>query len=250
MGTDGVPASRAALRHDGRIIVISGAGRGLGRAYAEHLAAHGARVVVNDLDAAAADEVAAATPGTVACAADVSTAAGARLVLDAALELGGRLDAIVANAGTSWHLPFAEASADDLAAVLTANLATTWHLVREAWPRLVAQGHGRIVTTASGAVFGFAGRAHYGAAKGAVLALTNTLAIEGAPHGIAANTVLPWGATRLARPGSRAPDPAEAAPAVAWLCHESCPENGAAFTVGQGRIARVRVEVGPAEPFV
>lgn len=236
------------LRHDGRVVVVTGAGRGLGRAYAEHLAAWGALVVINDLDAEAAEHAAAAVPGSVACAADVATADGARRVIDAALAVGGRVDAIVANAGASWHVPFAEATLADLDRALTANLHTTWSIVEAAWPHLVAQGGGRVVTTASGAVFGFAGRAHYAAAKGAVLALTNTLALEGAPHGIRVNCVLPWGATRLARPGSNAPDPALAAPAVARLCHGSCTDTGAAFTVGGGRVGRVTLAPGPTEP--
>lgn len=231
------------LRFDGRVVLVSGAGRGLGRAYAEHLAALGASVVVNDVDEVA-HETARAIGGATACVADVATAEGARAAVDAALALGG-LDAVVANAGASWEVSFADAGADDLARALDANLWTTWHLVQAAWPHLVAQRHGRIVTTASGAVFGFAGRAHYAAAKGAVLAITNTLALEGGAHGIAVNCVLPWGATRLARPGSRAPDPALAAPAVAWLCHDTCTETGAAFTVGGGRVSRVRLDVAP-----
>jgi NAD(P)-dependent dehydrogenase (short-subunit alcohol dehydrogenase family) len=130
--------------------------------------------------------------------------------------------------------------------VLGPSLFGTFHVVLAAWPHLVGQGFGRIVTTASGAVFGFAGRAHYAATKGAVLALTTTLAIEGAAHGVSANCVLPWGATRLARPGSDAPDAALAAPPVAWLCHETCQETGAAFSIGGGRIARVRFAPGPS----
>jgi len=120
----------------------------------------------------------------------------------------------------------------------------TFHTVRAAWPHFVRQGHGRIVTTASGAVFGYAGRAHYAAAKGAVLGLTNTLAVEGEPHGITANTVLPHGRTRLATPGSRAPDPALAAPGVAWLCHRACAETRQSFLIGGGRVTRVRFEPG------
>jgi NAD(P)-dependent dehydrogenase (short-subunit alcohol dehydrogenase family) len=104
----------------------------------------------------------------------------------------------------------------------------------------------RLKTTASGAIFGFAGRAHYAAAKGAVLALTTTIAVEGAPHGVLANCVLPWGATRLARADSNAPDPALAAAPVAWLCHESSTENGAAFVTGDERIARVAFHAGPS----
>lgn len=236
------------LRFEGRSIVITGAGRGLGLAYATLLSERGASVVINDIDAEAATSAAAALPGAVAAPADVASTAGAADVIATALDAFGRVDAVVANAGTSWERMFGAMSVDDLSAVLNSNLYGTFHIVQAAWPHLAAT-HGRIVTTASGAVFGFAGRAHYAAAKGAVLALTMTLAREGAADGISANCVLPHGNTRLARPGSNAPDPSLAAPPVAWLCHETCTENGAAFAIGGGRIARVELTQGPWQPF-
>ena len=234
------------LRFDGRVAIVTGAGRGLGHAYAALLAERGASVVVNDVDTDVATSVAASLPGAVACPADVASHDGGALVVGAALDAFGRVDVVVANAGTSWHRPFGELEAQDLADVLGPSLFGTFHVVRAAWPHLIGQGFGRVVTTASGAVFGFAGRAHYAAAKGAVLALTTTLAVEGAPHGVSANCVLPWGATRLARAGSDAPDAALAAPPVAWLCHETCQETGAAFSIGGGRIARIRFASGPS----
>jgi NAD(P)-dependent dehydrogenase (short-subunit alcohol dehydrogenase family) len=227
------------LRFDGRVAVVTGAGRGLGREYAAMLAARGAAVIVNDIDEDVARVAARGIPGARACGADVATTSGAAAVIDAALAVDGHVDIVIANAGTSWHESFESMTADDLREVLDSNLFGTFNVVRAAWPHLLEQRFGRVVTTASGAVFGFEGRAHYAAAKGAVLGLTNTLAIEGAPHGVRVNCVLPWGATRLAQPGSRAPDAALAAPAVAWLCHEACQANGAAFVIGGGRIARV-----------
>jgi NAD(P)-dependent dehydrogenase (short-subunit alcohol dehydrogenase family) len=232
------------LRFEGRVAVVTGAARGLGRAYAALLAARGASVIVNDIDADAADEAAGTMAGARAFHADVASPAGASALVQDALDAHGRIDIVVANAGTSWHRPFADLTADDVHEVFGPSVLGTFNVVHAAWPHFVAQRHGRIVTTSSGAVFGFAGRAHYAAAKGAVLALTNTMALEGAAHGVFANSVLPWGATRLSRPGGGAPDAALAAPPVVWLCHEACQENGAAFVVGGGRVARVTFAPG------
>ncbi len=239
----------------GDVVVITGAGRGLGRAYAEHLCELGARVVVNDIDPDVATEVAGLLGAgrAIPCVADVATAAGAARLVTTALDAFGRVDAVVCNAGSSWHRSFAEVTDADLADVLGPHLYGTFHVIQAAWPHFVAQRYGRIVTTASGALFGYAGRAHYAAAKGAVVGLTNTIAVEGREHGIAANTVLPHGATRLATPGSTAPPAADAAPPVAWLCHRDCTETGQIFGTGGGRMVRHTQErhrvVVPA-PFV
>jgi NAD(P)-dependent dehydrogenase (short-subunit alcohol dehydrogenase family) len=203
------------------------------------LAARGARVVVNDIDGDEARSTAAELGAAVA-GGDVSTEAGARSVLDVA----GHVDIVIANAGVSWHRDFGELSSDEFDDSVRHNLMSTVHVVRACWAPMVAQRFGRIVTTASGGIFGIEGRAHYVAAKGGVWALTRTLALEGGPHGVTVNCVLPWGDTRMARPGSAAPPASDAAAAVAWLCHEDCSITGESFAVGGGKIARVVLERG------
>jgi NAD(P)-dependent dehydrogenase (short-subunit alcohol dehydrogenase family) len=234
------------LRFDGRVALVTGATRGLGLTYAQVLASLGASVVINDIDDDEARAAASKLQGAAAAPADVATAEGAGKAVASALDAFGRLDIVVANAGTSWHRPFEELTVDELTSVLGPSLLGTFTICLAAWPHLASQGYGRLVTTSSGAIYGYAGRAHYAAAKGGVLALTMTMAREGAAVGILANCVLPWGATRLSRSGGGAPEPALAAPAVAWLCHESCRETGAAFSIGGGRIARVALGDGPA----
>lgn len=219
---------------DGDVVLVTGAGRGLGLGYADYLRAHGARVVANDADAGLAVDVVA----------DVSTAAGARACVEAALDSYGQLDAVIANAGTSWHRTFADLTDDEFDDCIRHNLYSTYHVLKRAWTPMCARGYGRIVTTSSDGIFGIAGRAHYVAAKGGVLALSRTLATEGAEHGVAVNCVMPWGKTRLARPASPAPPPEQAAEPVARLCHRDCAYNGELFRVGGGRMTLVPKEAG------
>jgi NAD(P)-dependent dehydrogenase (short-subunit alcohol dehydrogenase family) len=228
-------------RFDGRTALVTGAARGLGRAYSELLAARGARVVVNDIDGDAARSAAAELGADVAVG-DVSTEAGAQEVAAAA----GPVDIVIANAGVSWHRPFDELTTQEIDECVRHNLLSTVHVVRACWAAMARRGYGRVVTTSSGGIFGIEGRAHYAAAKGGVWALTNTLALEGRPHGIQVNCVLPWGATRMARPGSAAPPAADAAAAVCWLCHHDCSIAGETFAVGGGKIARVVLQRGPS----
>lgn len=233
------------LRFDERVVVVTGAGRGLGAAYARAFAVHGAHVVVNDIDREAAEETASTIDGALSLACDVADPESADELVHNSIDAFGRLDIVVANAGSSWPVPFAVMSTDDALTALRANYLSTYEIVRAAWPRFVERQYGRVVTTASGAIFGFAERAHYAAAKGAVLGLTNTLAIEGATQGIQTNCVLPRARTRLARPDSDAPEPESAASAVLWLTHHECTSNGGVFAVGGDGIRRISLTSGP-----
>jgi NAD(P)-dependent dehydrogenase (short-subunit alcohol dehydrogenase family) len=261
------------LRFDGRVAIVTGAGRGIGRAHALLLGAKGARVVVADLGSdmdgrgsshGPADdvvrEIRAAGGEAVACYASVADEAGAASIVETALSAFGRLDAVVNNAGIHDPGPFASLSVERFRRMFDVHFFGTLFVVRAAWPHLVEAGYGRIVNTASEAMLGgIPELTSYGAAKGAVFGLTRNLATEGAAHGIKVNALAPRAYTRmsaseserLASVFSLSADDMEAvnasmppelcAPAAAFLAHESCPLTGEVLQVGMGGVARLAV---------
>lgn len=256
------------LRFDGRVAIVTGAGRGLGRAYAELLAARGAQVVVNDIGVAvngstlaedpAAEVVAAITAAGGTAVADrnsVSVAGGGAAVVETAIEAFGRVDILVNNAGASdiARSP-ADVTDEMLDITFRSHLYGCFHTIRRAWPVMVGQGYGRICNISSSSMLGIETSWHYPAAKGGVFALTRSLAITGKAHGITVNSMMPMAYTR---PMHDYPNEAirqwmehsfraeQVAPAVAFLVHESVPCTGETLTAGAGRVARVMIAVNP-----
>jgi NAD(P)-dependent dehydrogenase (short-subunit alcohol dehydrogenase family) len=254
------------LRFEGRVAVVTGAGRGIGRAHAGLLAARGARVVVNDLggsmkgggaDAGPASTVAAeiVEAGGVAIADgnDIATPAGAQALIDAAIGQFGRVDILINNAGIIRWAGMPEVDADNLAAHHAVHVGGSFNTTRAAWPHMVRQGYGRIVMTSSSGIFGLLENLSYSTAKAGVLGLTRSLMTEGAAHGVLVNVILPAAMTRMAGRSAdetdeldRADAPTNAAmaadlvaPMVAFLAHEDCPVSGEIYAAGGGRFARV-----------
>ncbi len=243
---------------EGRVAAVTGAGRGIGRAYARLLAERGAAVVVNDLGgsmqgdgadagpaASVADEIVAAGGAAVADTSDVAATAGAQTLVDAAIERFGRLDILVNNAGIMRWAGFPEADADNLQRHFAVHVAGSFNTARAAWPHMVEQGYGRIVMTTSTGMFGLPNNISYAAAKAGVIGLTRSLTVAGAAHGIKVNLIAPAALTRMAGPREDAASgraatqmaPELVAPMVAFLAHEDCPVSGEMYAAGAGRFA-------------
>lgn len=244
---------------EGRVVVVTGAGGGLGREYALTLARGGARVVVNDLGGArdgsgaghtAADEVVAEirdVGGEAAPSYDsVADEGGGAAVVAAAIEAFGRVDGVVANAGILRDGAFHKMTTEAWDAVIKVHLYGTYHVVRAAWPHFREQQHGRVVVAAStSGIYGNFGQSNYGAAKGGMMGLIQTLAIEGARYGILANAIAPMAATRMT--ADVAPpevleklSPAHVAPVVTYLLSDECADTGSVIVAGGGQVHQVR----------
>ncbi|MFM8304090.1 MAG: SDR family NAD(P)-dependent oxidoreductase, partial [Actinomycetota bacterium] len=189
---------------EGRVAVVTGAGRGIGRAYARLFAERGARVVVNDLGGSttgigsdpgpAATTVAEITAGggiAVADQHDVATGTGADALVAVAVERFGRVDVLVHNAGIMRWAAMPEVDAADLDAHLAVHVDGAFHTVRAAWPTMVDQGYGRIVLTTSTGLLGLPANLAYATAKAGVVGMMRSLALAGEPHGIRVNCVAP-----------------------------------------------------------
>jgi NAD(P)-dependent dehydrogenase (short-subunit alcohol dehydrogenase family) len=261
----------------GQAVIVTGAGRGLGRLYALDLAQRGASVVVNDLggsmhgsgaDASIADQVVneIARAGGVAVAShdSVDSPEGGKAIVHTAIENFGRLDAVVSNAGIFNSVPFDELSTDDWRRMLSVHLDGGFYLSQPAYRVMKSQGYGRFVFIASSAgMFGQPLEAHYAAAKAGLVGLTNVIAIEGAEHGIRANTVLPFGFSRmvietvgdseaLEKTGFlKVIKPELVVPIVVFLASRTCEFSHHNYSACAGRFARVFVGLGDgwlAEP--
>ena len=186
----------------GRVAIVTGAGRGLGRAHAHALASHGARIVVNDLDAAAAtavsEEIRASGGDSLASSAVVQDLTRVEEMVSEAITRWGHVDILVNNAGILRDRTFAKIDLADFRLVLEVHLMGSVHCTRAVWQHMRERGYGRVIfTTSSSGLYGNFGQSAYGAAKMALVGLMQTLALEGERYGIHVNCVAPSAATQM-----------------------------------------------------
>jgi len=245
------------MRFDGRVAVISGAGRGLGRSHALLLASKGAKVVVNDLGAAirgdatdssvaqeVVDEIRAAGGEAIANGDSVATPEGGRGIVRAALDEWGRIDILIHNAGNVRYGSIREVSYEDFRSVVDVHLMGAFHLVQAAFGPMCDARYGRIVLTSSiGGIYGNNRCVNYGISKSGMIGLNNIAALEGEEFNVKSNVIVPSAVTRMAEgldiSQYPAMEPELVSPAVGWLAHEDCPVTGEMIAAIAGRIARV-----------
>ena len=260
------------LRFDGRAVIVTGAGRGVGRCHALLLASRGAKVIVADLggqldgsgsSSDPADEVVkeieTAGGEAVACYASVAEEAGAASIVQTAIDAFGRIDAVVNNAGIADPDWFEDMTIDRFRQMIDVHYMGTVNVTMAAYPHMMQAGYGRIVNTCSEGSFGITPKATaYGGAKGAVYGFTRTLALDAARHGIHVNAVAPRAKTRLSGPEVLAKTydvpvevftsegatmdhypPELVSPAAVFLAHESCGLVGDVLVSGGGQVFRL-----------
>jgi NAD(P)-dependent dehydrogenase (short-subunit alcohol dehydrogenase family) len=253
-----------------QVVIVTGAGRGLGRLYALDFARRGACVVVNDLggsmhgegaDAGVADavvaEIEAAGGKAVASYDSVADPAGASAIVRAAVDTFGRVDAVVSNAGIFDSVPFEEMPPATWRRMLDVHLDGGFHLSQAAYRVMKEQRYGRFVfISSSGGMFGQPMESHYAAAKAGLVGLSNVISIEGAEHGIKSNTVLPFGFSRMVAETVDDPKALESlgflkvirpelvVPMVVYLAARDCESTHRNYSACAGRFAQVFVGLG------
>lgn len=233
----------------GRTAIVTGAGGGLGRAHALALAAHGARVVVNDLGGGAGtvvEEIVSQGGAAIVDETDITDFAAVRALVEEVERRWGGVDILVNNAGILRDRSFAKMEMEDFRAVIEVHLMGSVHCTKAVWDGMRARRHGRIIfTTSSSGLFGNFGQANYAAAKMALVGLMQTLRLEGGKYGIRVNCLSPSAATRMTDGlyedrELRQLDPALVAPAVVALSANDAP-SGAILCAGAGSFESARV---------
>jgi NAD(P)-dependent dehydrogenase (short-subunit alcohol dehydrogenase family) len=244
------------LRFDNRVAIVTGAGAGLGRAYALELAKRGAKVLVNDLGVTRAGEETSSRAADQVVQ-EIRAAGGEALgnydsvefgskIVEAAVKAFGRVDIIINNAGILRDVSMLKMTSKDWDLIMTVHLKGAFSLSKAAWPYMRKNGFGRIINTSSSSgIYGNFGQANYATGKLGLFGMTQTLAKEGDKYNIKVNAIAPSAASRMTEDVMSKEilsllTPEKVVPLVMFLCHEKNQENGGLFEVAGGFIARLR----------
>ncbi len=258
----------AEIDFDGRVVIVTGAGGGLGRSHALLFADRGAQVVVNDLGGsrdgtgagsemadAVVEEIKAAGGSAVANYDGVHTWEGGEAIVETAMQHFGRVDVVVNNAGILRDATVLKMTPEELDLVLKVHLYGGFHVTRAAWPHMREQAYGRVINTSSGTgLYGNFGQSNYAMAKLGLVGLTRTLALEGVKYNITSHAIAPAAASRMTE--DILPEallerlqPEYVSPLVAYLASEGCTETGRFYSLGGGYMARVALLEGEGVTF-
>eukprot|EP01117_Protostelium_nocturnum_P010789 TRINITY_DN3887_c0_g1_i1.p1 TRINITY_DN3887_c0_g1~~TRINITY_DN3887_c0_g1_i1.p1 ORF type:complete len:326 (+),score=120.64 TRINITY_DN3887_c0_g1_i1:76-978(+) len=245
------------LRFDGKVVVVTGAGNGLGKTYALMFGSRGAKVVVNDLGGAVSGEGGASHRAADAVVEEIKKAGGQAVanydsvehgdkIIKTALDTFGRVDVVINNAGILRDKSFVKMTDKDWDLIYTVHMKGAYSVTKAAWNAMREQGYGRVIMVTSAAgLYGNGGQANYSAMKLGLVGFAKTLAIEGQSKNIKVNVIAPLAASRMTE-SILPPDllalmkPEAVSPLVGYLSHDTCEETGQVFEVGAGWIAKVR----------
>ena len=248
------------VNFENRTVIVTGAGNGLGKAYALELGSRGAKVVVNDLGGSVDGSGSASSPAddvvneiiknggeAIANYDSVATKEGGESIVQSALDNFGTVDAVINNAGILRDKSFANMSEDELSLILDVHLKGTFFVSQPAFKVMKENNYGRIVNVASpSGLFGNFGQSNYGAAKMGIVGLTNVLSIEGAKYNIKVNVIAPTAYTRMTE--ALLPEDVGklfsaqlVTPMVVYLASEACEPTHEIFGVAAGRFARIGI---------
>ncbi|SDU24385.1 SDR family oxidoreductase [Halopseudomonas salegens] len=246
------------IRFDDKVVIVTGAGGGIGRAHALLFAKHGAKVIVNDLGGSAQGE-GANSEAALKVVEEIKAAGGTAIanpenvingdrIVECAMDNFGRIDVVVNNAGILRDKSFAKMTDEDWDLIYKVHVEGAYKTTKAAWPHMKDNNFGRIIFTSStSGIYGNFGQANYGMAKLGLYGFTRTLAIEGRKNNIFVNAIAPTGGTRMTEglfPAGAFDKlkPELVSPLVTYLCSPDCQETGSLFEVGGGWMGKVRWE--------
>jgi 3-hydroxyacyl-CoA dehydrogenase/3a,7a,12a-trihydroxy-5b-cholest-24-enoyl-CoA hydratase len=247
-----------ALRFDGKVVVVTGAGAGLGKEYALEFAGRGAKVVVNDLGGSGTGQGSSSKAADIVveeikakggeAVANYNSVEDGEKIIETAINAFGKVDILINNAGILRDVSFAKMTDQDWDLITAVHLRGAYKCTKAAWPHMLKNKFGRIITVTSAAgIYGNFGQVNYSMAKSGLLGFTKSLALEGSKKNIFSNSIAPLAASRLTetvlpKEALAKISPKSVVPLAVLMCHEDSTINGEVIEAGGGWFQKVRVE--------